>query len=80
MAGDHGDLAAAGRSGGRLTVPGRREEAAMPGAAKAMSVTTVAALIVVTAYTVGLGGSGWLWFSWVILGLATAGVISTRRG
>lgn len=51
----------------------------MPGAAKAMSVTTVVALVVVTAYTVGLGGSGWLWFSWVVLGLSTVGVISTRR-
>lgn len=51
----------------------------MPGAAKAMSVTTVAALIVATAYTVALGGSGWLWFSWVVLGLATIGVISTRQ-
>ncbi|EST22398.1 hypothetical protein N566_26605 [Streptomycetaceae bacterium MP113-05] len=51
----------------------------MPGAAKAMSVTTVVALLVATAYTVALGGSGWLWFSWVVLGLATIGVISTRE-
>lgn len=52
----------------------------MPGSAKTMTVTTVVALVVVTAYTVALGGSGWLWFSWVVLGLATVGVISTRQG
>jgi hypothetical protein len=51
----------------------------MPGAAKAMTVCTVVSLVVVTAYTVGLGSSGWLWFSWVVLGLATVGVLSTRR-
>ncbi len=52
----------------------------MPGSAKAMTVGTVVALVVATAYTVTLGGSGWLWFSWVVLGLATVGVISTRQG
>lgn len=51
----------------------------MPGAVKTMSVTTVVALVMVTAYTVALGGNGWLWFSWVVLGLATMGVITTRQ-
>lgn len=52
----------------------------MPGSAKAMTVATVVALVMVTAYTVTLGGSAWLWFAWVVLGLATIGVISTRQG
>lgn len=52
----------------------------MPGSTKTMTVCTVAALVVATAYTVTLGGSGWLWFSWVVLALATLGVISTREG
>ncbi|MFR9676444.1 hypothetical protein [Streptomyces sp. TR06-5] len=47
---------------------------------KTMSVATVVALVVVTAYTVALGSSAWLWFAWVVLGLATVGVISTRKG
>ena len=51
----------------------------MPGSAKAMTVATVAALVVVTAYTVTLGGSGWLWFAWVVLGLVTIGMASTQR-
>lgn len=49
----------------------------MPGSAKAMTMGTVIALVVVTAYTVALGGSGWLWFAWVILGLVTVGVVSS---
>ena len=52
----------------------------MPGAVKTMTVSTVAALVVVSAYTAALGGSGWLWFAWVVLGLATIGVVSTRQG
>ncbi|MEU8352361.1 hypothetical protein [Streptomyces sp. NPDC048845] len=43
-----------------------------------MTVCTVAALVAVTAYTVALGGNGWLWFGWVVLGLVTAGVATTR--
>lgn len=50
----------------------------MPVSVKAMTVCTVVALVVVTAYTVALGGSGWLWFGWIVLGLATMGVASTR--
>ncbi|WP_165869648.1 hypothetical protein [Streptomyces barkulensis] len=51
----------------------------MPEMAKAMTVTTVAALILVTAYSVALGGSGWLWFAWVVLGLVTLGVVTSRE-
>ncbi|MCF6522419.1 hypothetical protein [Streptomyces sp. JJ36] len=50
----------------------------MPGSAKVMTVSTVTALVVVTAYTVALGGSGWLWFAWVVLGLTTLGVVVAR--
>lgn len=45
----------------------------MPGSVKTMTVCTVASLIVVTAYTVTMGSSGWLWLSWAVLGLATVG-------
>ncbi|MBN3931311.1 hypothetical protein IQ279_17010 [Streptomyces verrucosisporus] len=51
----------------------------MPETAKAMTVTTVVALILVTAYSVALGGSGWLWFAWVVLGLVTLGVVTSRE-
>ncbi|MEC4017606.1 hypothetical protein [Streptomyces sp. H27-D2] len=47
----------------------------MPGSAKAMSVCTVSGLVVATAYTAALGGNGWLWFAWVVLGLVTVGVL-----
>ncbi|WP_046088533.1 hypothetical protein [Streptomyces antioxidans] len=50
----------------------------MPGSAKAMTVATVGALVLVTAYTVALGSNGWLWFSWVVLGLLTVGVVAAR--
>jgi hypothetical protein len=49
----------------------------MPGSAKSMVILTVAALVLVTAYTVALGSSGWLWFGWVVLGLVTIGVAAT---
>ncbi|MFF3905974.1 hypothetical protein ACFYZJ_08180 [Streptomyces sp. NPDC001848] len=51
----------------------------MPGSTKAMGVLTVGALVVVTAYTVALGSSGWLWFGWVVLGLVTLGMVLTTR-
>ncbi|MGP3982968.1 hypothetical protein [Streptomyces sp. KR80] len=51
----------------------------MPGSAKAMAILTVGGLVLVTAYTVALGSSGWLWFGWVVLGLITAGVLATRN-
>ncbi|MEW2292399.1 hypothetical protein ABZ719_06770 [Streptomyces sp. NPDC006743] len=45
------------------------------GSTRAMGVLTVGTLVAVTAYTVALGGNGWLWFGWVVLGLATLGMI-----
>ncbi|MFF8279083.1 hypothetical protein ACF05T_23645 [Streptomyces lateritius] len=46
----------------------------MSGPTKAMSVITIAALVLTTAYTVALGSSGWLWFGWVVLGTVTIGM------
>ncbi|GEB48268.1 hypothetical protein SCA03_08190 [Streptomyces cacaoi] len=43
-----------------------------------MTACTLTGLVVATAYTVALGGSGWLWFLWVVLGLLTLGVLATR--
>lgn len=51
----------------------------MPGSAKTMAGCTVGGLVLVTAYTVGLGSSGWLWFGWVVLALVTVGIIATAR-
>jgi hypothetical protein len=51
----------------------------MSGSTKTMGVITVAALVAVTAYTVALGSSGWLWFGWVVLGLITVGMAATRE-
>lgn len=53
----------------------------MPGSAKALTVGTVAALVLVTAYSVTMGSSGWLWFAWVVLLLVTLGALafSTQR-
>lgn len=45
---------------------------------KVMALCTMACLVAVTAYTVALGANGWLWFAWVVLGLATAGVLAIR--
>ncbi|GAA2285432.1 hypothetical protein GCM10010145_55110 [Streptomyces ruber] len=50
----------------------------MPGSTKTMGVLTVGGLVVVTAYTVALGSSGWLWFGWVVLGLITLGMVVSR--
>ncbi|WP_030544789.1 hypothetical protein [Streptomyces albus] len=50
----------------------------MPPSVKAMTIATVAALVVVTAYTVALGGSGWLWFGWIVLAGVTAGMVALR--
>ena len=46
----------------------------MPGAVKAMAVTTATTLVLVVAYTVALGASAWLWFAWSVLLLCTAGL------
>ncbi|WP_329201096.1 hypothetical protein [Streptomyces sp. NBC_01435] len=51
----------------------------MSGSTKAMGALTLTALVVVTAYTVALGSSGWLWFGWVVLGLITLGMAATRQ-
>ncbi|MBQ0987423.1 hypothetical protein KBZ10_23460 [Streptomyces sp. F63] len=50
----------------------------MPGSVKAMTIATVAALVVVTAYTAALGGSGWLWFGWIVLAGVTAATVALR--
>lgn len=50
----------------------------MTGSAKVMTACTVIGLVVVTGYTVVLGGSGWLWLAWVVLGLVTVGVVTAR--
>ncbi|MGP3998944.1 hypothetical protein [Streptomyces sp. 8N706] len=50
----------------------------MPGSVKAMAVCTASSLVLVTAYTVALGGNGWLWFTWVVLGVVTLGVVATN--
>lgn len=48
---------------------------------KFMTMCTVIALIVATGYTVSVGGNGWMWFAWVVLGLATgaAAVTTSER-
>ncbi|NLU73432.1 hypothetical protein HCC61_12220 [Streptomyces sp. HNM0575] len=51
----------------------------MPGSAKTLTVVTVGALVLVTAYTVTMGSSGWLWFAWVVLVLVTAGAATAQR-
>ncbi|GHE61308.1 hypothetical protein ACWDSD_01450 [Streptomyces spiralis] len=48
------------------------------GSTKAMGALTVGSLIAVTAYSVALGGNGWLWFGWVVLGLITLGMVVTH--
>jgi hypothetical protein len=49
----------------------------MPGSAKAMTAVTVGALVLVTAYTVALGSSAWLWAGMAVLALVTVGVLLT---
>ena len=51
----------------------------MPGSAKTMAVLTVGGLVVASAYTVAVGGNGWLWFAWVVLALVTVGVVAARQ-
>ncbi|PRH76281.1 hypothetical protein C6N75_26440 [Streptomyces solincola] len=50
----------------------------MSGSTKTMGALTVGVLVLTTAYTVALGSNGWLWFGWVVLGLATVGVAAIR--
>jgi len=54
------------------------EGVAMPGSTKAMGALTAGTLVAVTAYTVALGGNGWLWFGWVVLGLLTLAMAVTQ--
>lgn len=44
---------------------------------KTMGTLTVGGLVVVTAYTVALGGNGWLWFGWIVLGLITLVMVAS---
>lgn len=44
-----------------------------------MAVTTFAALVAVSAYSVVLGSNGWLWFGWIVLGLLTLGLAASRN-
>ncbi|MCX2970179.1 MULTISPECIES: hypothetical protein [Streptomyces] len=50
----------------------------MASGTKSMAVATVATLVLATAYTVAVGGSGWLWFAWVVLGMVTLGLATVR--
>ncbi|MFB9392638.1 hypothetical protein ACFPM3_24860 [Streptomyces coeruleoprunus] len=50
----------------------------MSSSTKTMGAITIGALVLITAYTVALGGNGWLWFAWIVLGLVTLGMASTR--
>ncbi|GGP34727.1 hypothetical protein [Streptomyces abikoensis] len=50
----------------------------MPGSARAMAALTVGGLVLVTAYSVTIGSDGWLWFVWVVLGVATIGAMVAR--
>ncbi|MFI8965859.1 hypothetical protein ACIGO8_27535 [Streptomyces sp. NPDC053493] len=52
----------------------------MSGPTKTMGAITFAALVLTTAYTVALGSSGWLWFGWVVLGVATIGMAAADSG
>lgn len=51
----------------------------MPTSAKVMAVSTCVALVAVSVYSVVLGGSGWLWFSWTGLLLSTTGMMILSR-
>ncbi|MFI6052919.1 hypothetical protein ACIBCO_22900 [Streptomyces violascens] len=51
----------------------------MPRSTKSMMVLTLVMLVLITAYTVALGSSGWLWFGWVVLGLTAIGTAATSR-
>ncbi|MGW0084676.1 hypothetical protein [Streptomyces sp. NPDC003393] len=48
------------------------------GSTKTMGALTIGALVAVTAYSVALGGNGWLWFGWVVLGLITLAMVVTH--
>ncbi|WP_018546619.1 hypothetical protein [Streptomyces sp. LaPpAH-108] len=48
------------------------------GSTRIMGALTVGGLVVVTAYTVALGGNGWLWFGWIVLVLLTLALVLTK--
>ncbi|MEW2131488.1 hypothetical protein [Streptomyces sp. NPDC005435] len=48
------------------------------GSTRVMGALTVGGLVVVTAYTVVLGGNGWLWFGWIVLVLLTVALVLTK--
>ncbi|MER7920129.1 MULTISPECIES: hypothetical protein [unclassified Streptomyces] len=48
------------------------------GSIRTMGALTAGSLVAVTAYTVALGGDGWLWFGWVVLGLLTLAMAVTQ--
>ncbi|MFJ3905553.1 hypothetical protein [Streptomyces sp. NPDC090025] len=52
----------------------------MSGPTKTMGAITFAALVLTTTYTVALGSSGWLWFGWMVLGVATLGMAAADAG
>ena len=74
------------RPSGEVRAHGGRSPAAvpegggMPTSAKVMAICTGVCLIAVCAYTVAFGSNGWLWFAWVVLATATAGVTAAHRG
>ncbi|MFD7920855.1 hypothetical protein ACFV3R_16720 [Streptomyces sp. NPDC059740] len=52
----------------------------MSGSTRAMAVLTTGGLVAASAYSVALGGDGWLWFAWVVTALTTLGVAVSSRG
>lgn len=48
------------------------------GTVKGMTTATVTALVVVTAYSVVIGGSGLAWFAWIVLGLLTLALVTAE--
>ncbi|MFY4718705.1 hypothetical protein [Streptomyces sp. LaBMicrA B280] len=57
---------------------GAAHGSAHAGAIRTMGALTAGTLVAVTAYTVVLGGDGWLWFGWVVLGLLTLAMAVTQ--
>ncbi|MEU4153178.1 MULTISPECIES: hypothetical protein [unclassified Streptomyces] len=60
-------------------MPGSTNGSTRPnGSTRVMGALTVGGLVVVTAYTVVLGGNGWLWFGWIVLVLLTLALVLTK--
>ncbi|MBY8883282.1 hypothetical protein K7472_00280 [Streptomyces sp. PTM05] len=45
----------------------------MTGATRVMTAAALATLVLVTAYTVVVGDSGWLWLGWATLAVLAGG-------